>query len=74
MYLDDMLRAYLAYGDFSENEIDYIFGRVSHGVRKFASHLDASAYAQRAQERIRAQGFRLMTDAALLHKSRLGAR
>lgn len=63
-YLDEMLRAYLAHGDFTENEIDYIFRKVCHCVRKFASHLDASAYAQHAQERIRAQGFRLMTDAS----------
>ncbi|KDP87686.1 hypothetical protein CF70_034795 [Cupriavidus sp. SK-3] len=34
-YLDEMLRAYFAYGDFTENPIDYIFRRVANGVQKF---------------------------------------
>jgi hypothetical protein len=63
-YLNEMLRAYLAYGDFTENEVDFIFRRVSHGVRMLGSHLDASVFARRAQERIRAHGLRLMTDAS----------
>ncbi|AQV96419.1 hypothetical protein BJN34_21355 [Cupriavidus necator] len=65
-YLDEMLRTYVAYGDFAEDEIAFIFRRVSHGVRKLASQLDASACARRAQARIRAQGLRLMTDAAVV--------
>ncbi|AQV98250.1 hypothetical protein BJN34_30740 [Cupriavidus necator] len=63
-YLDEMLKTYLAYGDFTENEIAFIFRRVSHGIRRLASHLDASVCARRAQDKIRAQGLRLMTDAA----------
>ncbi|EON16357.1 hypothetical protein C265_28866 [Cupriavidus sp. GA3-3] len=63
-YLNQMLRAYLAYGDFTENEVEFIFRRVSHGVRKLGSNLDASVFARRAQERIRAHGLRLMTDAS----------
>ncbi|AQV92562.1 hypothetical protein BJN34_01485 [Cupriavidus necator] len=44
-YLDEMQKAYLAYGDFAENEIVFIFQRVSSGVRKLASHLNAAPVA-----------------------------
>lgn len=63
-YLDEMQKAYLAYGDFAENEIDFIFRRVSNGVRKLASHMNASVCARRAQGRIKVQGRKLLTDAS----------
>ncbi|GLC91280.1 hypothetical protein Tamer19_06880 [Cupriavidus sp. TA19] len=62
--LEEMLKAYLAHGDFTENKIDFIFRRSPPGVRKLASHLDASVCARRAQERIRAHGVRPLADAS----------
>lgn len=66
VYLSRMHRAYCAHGDFTENEIDFIFRRVSKGIWKLQLHSDAFELAQRADERIREQGRRLMADASKL--------
>lgn len=65
-YLGGMHRAYCSHGDFTENEIDFIFRRVSQGIWKLQLRPDAFELAQRAQERIREQGLRLMADASKL--------
>src|SRR5437868_14854170 len=61
-YLGEMRQAYEAYGDFSPQEVDFIFGRVSRGMRKLHGHPCAFEFAQRARRALRQQGSRLQQE------------
>lgn len=62
-YLDRMRAAYCDLGDFPESEIDFIFRRVSRGIRKLGPCPGVLEVSPLTQLRIRAQGLRLMADA-----------
>ncbi len=64
-YLTEMLTVYRNYGDFTENEIDFMFRRVCRGIQRLpvASHGGPDS-ARRARKRIRALGQRLSIEAA----------
>lgn len=66
-YLREMRTAYRNYGDFTENEIDFIFRRVRRGIQRMPTPHSAPQCARRARGRIRALGQRLMTEAAWLN-------
>ncbi|ODV44206.1 hypothetical protein AWV79_10200 [Cupriavidus sp. UYMMa02A] len=66
-YLKEKRTAYRDYGDFTENEIDFIFRRVCRGIQRLpAPHTSPEVCARRARQRIQALGRRLMKDATWL--------
>ena len=65
-YLDRMRAAYCDLGDFPESEIDFIFRRVSRGIRKLGPSPGVFEVSPLTQLRIRAPGLPLMADASRL--------
>ncbi|MGY2491950.1 hypothetical protein [Cupriavidus sp. CP313] len=64
-YLKEKHTTYCAYGDFTENEIDFIFRRVCRGIQRLpAAHSSPEECARRARRRIQALGQCLMNEAA----------
>jgi hypothetical protein len=68
MYLKEKRTTYRDYGDFTENEIDFIFRRVCRGIQRLpAPHSSPEECARRARRRIQALGQRLMKEAPWLN-------
>ncbi|TPQ34347.1 hypothetical protein C2U69_23110 [Cupriavidus pinatubonensis] len=71
-YLKEKRTTYRDFGDFTENEIDFIFQRVCRGIQRWpAPHIASQECVRRARKRIQELGRRLTNEATWQNDSTL---
>lgn len=70
-YLQEMHSAYGTFGDFTEDEVVFVFRRVFRAFSRLPPFLSVLEEAQWPHKRIREEGMRLMKEAAALNADAL---